>query len=106
MTMMAASENPPLMAVKSLVMNSAKPDQGLPQINAQVTLTHAQTGVPLATLAGNWVTATRTVALSLIAVRRMANPDAASLALIGTGVQGRWDTGGSGIPGEVRAGSK
>lgn len=89
MTMMAASENPPLMAVKSLVMNSANPEQGLPQINAQVTLTDARTGEALGTIDGNWVTEVRTAALSLVAARRMARPDAASLALVGTGVQGR-----------------
>jgi len=89
MTMMAASENPPLMAVKSLVMNSANAERGLPQINAQVTLTNAQTGKALATIDGNWVTEVRTAALSLVAARRMARPDAASLALVGTGVQGR-----------------
>ena len=89
MTMMAASEDPPLMAVKSLVMNSANPEQGLPQINAQVTLIHAHTGEALATIDGNWVTEIRTAALSLVAARRMARPDASSLALVGTGVQGR-----------------
>ena len=89
MTMMAACEDPPVMVVKSLVMNSANPAEGLPQINAQVTLTDARSGAPLATLDGNWVTEVRTAALSLIAARRMANPDAESLALIGTGVQGR-----------------
>ena len=89
MTMMAACEVPPVMAVKSLVMNSANPAKGLPQINAQVTLTDANTGAPLATLDGNWVTEVRTAALSLIAARRMAKTESESLALIGTGVQGR-----------------
>jgi len=89
MTMMAACEDPPVMAVKSLVMNSANPEQGLPQINASVTLTDARTGAALATLDGNWVTEVRTAALSLIAARRLARPDSADLALIGTGVQGR-----------------
>ena len=89
MTMMAACEDPPVMAVKSLVMNSANSEQGLPQINAQVTLTNAQTGAPLGVVDGNWVTEARTAALSLVAARRMARPDAVSLALVGTGVQGR-----------------
>ena len=89
MTMMAACEDPPVMAVKSLVMNSANPEVGLPQINAQVTLTDAQTGIPLGIIDGNWVTEARTAALSLVAARRMARPESASLALIGTGVQGR-----------------
>jgi len=89
MTMMAACEDPPVMAVKSLVMNSANPEHGLPQINAQVTLTDARTGAALAIIDGNWVTEVRTAALSLVAARRMARADAASLALVGTGVQGR-----------------
>lgn len=89
MTMMAACENPPVMAVKSLVMNSANPEHGLPQINAQVSLTDARTGAALRSVDGNWVTETRTAALSLIAARRMAKPDSAALALVGTGVQGR-----------------
>ena len=89
MTMMAACDDPPVMAVKSLVMNSANAAQGIPQINAQVMLTDAQTGAPLATLDGNWVTEVRTAALSLVAARRMASSTAENLALIGTGVQGR-----------------
>ena len=89
MTMMAASDDPPVMAVKALVMNSANPEQGLPQINAQVSLLDARTGVPLAILDGSWVTEVRTAALSLAAARRMARGDARSVAFIGTGVQAR-----------------
>jgi len=89
MAMMAACDVPPVMAVKSLVMNSANPAQGLPQINAQVSLTDAKTGAPLGTVDGNWVTEVRTAALSLVAARRMARPESESLALIGTGVQGK-----------------
>ena len=87
MATLAACDDPPYMAVKSLLQNPRNPARGLPTINALVTLLHGETGVPLATIDGNWVTAVRTAGLSAVAARRLARPDSASLAFIGCGVQ-------------------
>ena len=85
----AAVDDPPVMAVKSLVLNPANPDRGLPQINATVTVLDSNTGLPLAVMDGNWITAVRTAGLSALAASRLANPDASSIAFIGCGVQAR-----------------
>ena len=87
MATLAASDALSLVAVKSLVMNSANTVQGLPAINATVTVLDADTGLPVAVVDGNWVTAIRTAGLSAVAARRMARADASVLALIGCGVQ-------------------
>lgn len=87
MSTMATSDEPPFMAVKSLVMNPQNPTQGLDAINASITLLNSQTGTPLAVLDGNWITAIRTAAASAVAATRMANPESTVIAFIGCGVQ-------------------
>jgi ornithine cyclodeaminase/alanine dehydrogenase len=54
-----------------------------------VTLLDSVTGLPLAVVDGNWVTAVRTAGLSAVAARRLARPDASTAAFIGCGVQAR-----------------
>jgi ornithine cyclodeaminase/alanine dehydrogenase len=58
-------------------------------INSLVTLLDSETGLPLAVVEGNWVTARRTAGLSAIAAKRLARPDSASIAFIGCGVEAR-----------------
>lgn len=89
MATLAAMEDPPVVATKSLVLNARNSDVGLPQINGIVTLLHGETGVPLATIDGNWITAIRTAGLSALAARHMANPEAKSVGFVGTGTQAR-----------------
>ena len=52
-------------------------------------LLDSQTGLPLAVIDGNWVTARRTAGLSAVAAKRLARPDSASIAFIDCGVQAR-----------------
>jgi len=87
MATLAAMDDPPLVATKALVLNERNLAQGLPQINSLVTLLHGQTGIPLATIEGNWITAVRTAGLSAVAAKYMAKPDAASIGFVGAGVQ-------------------
>ena len=87
MATLAACSDPPLLAVKSLVLNPRNPEKGLKIINGVVTLLNAETGMPLATIDGNWVTALRTAGLSAVAAKYMGRPDASILAFIGCGVQ-------------------
>jgi len=87
MATLAAADDPPLLAVKSLVLNPRNPERGLMSINALVTLLDSETGVPLAIVDGNWVTAVRTAGLSAVAARRLARTDSAVAAFVGCGVQ-------------------
>ncbi|UCI34495.1 ornithine cyclodeaminase family protein [Mesorhizobium sp. B4-1-4] len=89
MATLGVASTPPVLATKSLVVNPRNAGRGLPTINALITLLDAETGLPLALVDGNWVTAKRTAALSAVAARRMAASDASSIAFIGCGVQAR-----------------
>jgi ornithine cyclodeaminase/alanine dehydrogenase len=87
MATLAVTQDPPVVATKSLVLNPHNPERGLPAINSIVSLIHGETGLPLAIVDGNWVTAWRTAGLSAVAAKRMARPDSAVIAFIGCGVQ-------------------
>ncbi len=87
MATLAAADDPPFLAVKALVLNPDNPQQGLASINSLVTLLDSRSGLPLAVLDGNWVTAVRTAGLSAVAAKRLARADASVAAFIGCGVQ-------------------
>ena len=89
MAALAAMDNPSLLAVKTVVLNPRNTDQGLPQINGLVTMLDSETGLPVAILDGNWITAVRTAGLSAVAAKYMAKKDSAVCAFIGCGVQAR-----------------
>ncbi|MDI3270588.1 MAG: ornithine cyclodeaminase family protein [Bacillota bacterium] len=77
-------------AVKLVTLSEANARQGLPTIVSIVLLLDATTGVPLAATDGTALTRIRTGAAAGIATRVLARPDAAIMALIGTGGQA-WD---------------
>lgn len=87
--MLSAADDPPYLAVKSLVLNPRNRERGLNNINSLVTLLDSDTGLPLAVLDGNWITAVRTAGLSAVAAKRLANPKSSVAAFIGCGVQAR-----------------
>jgi ornithine cyclodeaminase/alanine dehydrogenase-like protein (mu-crystallin family) len=87
MATLSAADDPPFLAVKSLILNPRNRERGLPDINAVVTLLDSDTGVPAAVMDGNWVTAVRTAGLSAVAAKRLARPDASVAGFIGCGVQ-------------------
>ncbi|MBX9916492.1 MAG: ornithine cyclodeaminase family protein, partial [Nitrosomonas sp.] len=87
MATLAAADDPPFLAVKALVLNPDNPKNGLASINSLVTLLDSRSGLPLAVIDGNWVTAMRTAGLSAVAAKRLARPDASVAAFIGCGVQ-------------------
>ena len=89
MAALAATDNPPLLAVKTVVLNPRNPEHGLPQINGLVTMLDSRTGLPVALLDGNWITAVRTAGLSATAAKYMARKDASVAAFIGCGVQAK-----------------
>ena len=85
MSTLAAADDPPFLAVKSLILNARNRERGLPDINAVVTLLDSDTGLPVAIMDGNWITAVRTAGLSAVAAKRLARPEASTAAFIGCG---------------------
>ena len=61
----------------------------LPTHHAVIQLFSAATGEPLVTMDGRLITELRTAAVSAIAADLLAPPDAATLAILGSGVQAR-----------------
>ncbi|MBI9080192.1 MAG: ornithine cyclodeaminase family protein [Pseudodesulfovibrio sp.] len=65
------------------------PANGLPYISGIMLLNDSATGLPIAVMDAGWVTAWRTGAASGVYARHFGHPDTRSVAIIGTGVQGR-----------------
>jgi len=87
MATLSASDDPSFLAVKSLVLNPKNREKGLSEINSLVTLLDSDTGLPLAVIDGNWVTAIRTAGLSAVAAKRLARPESSVISFVGCGVQ-------------------
>jgi ornithine cyclodeaminase len=77
------------LGMKMVSVFSGNIEAGLPRINAMVTLVDAETGLPTAIIDGTYLTALRTGAASGAATDLLARRDARSVAVLGTGVQGR-----------------
>jgi alanine dehydrogenase len=58
-----------------------------PTICSLIVLSDATSGVPLAVMGGNWITAARTGAMTAIAAQSLARADSASIGFVGCGVQ-------------------
>jgi ornithine cyclodeaminase/alanine dehydrogenase-like protein (mu-crystallin family) len=89
MATLGVATEPPVIATKSLLVNPRNAERGLPTLNSLITLLHSETGVPLALVDGNWVTAKRTAGLSALAAKHLARRDSSTAAFIGCGVQAR-----------------
>jgi alanine dehydrogenase len=63
------------------------PQHGLPTVLGTIILLDEATGFPLALMDGGYLTAMRTGAVSGVATKYMARPDAKVAAIFGTGVQ-------------------
>src|ERR1041385_2864873 len=64
-------------------------NQGIPTHHAMIVLFRPETGEPLVTMDGRLITEMRTAAVSAVATRLLARPDASVLAILGSGVQAR-----------------
>ncbi|PZV34913.1 ornithine cyclodeaminase family protein [Mesorhizobium kowhaii] len=89
MATLAVADEPRMVATKSLVLNPRNRKRGIAVINSLVTLHDSETGLPLAVVEGNWVTARRTAGLSAVAAKRLARSDSVSIGFIGCGVEAR-----------------
>src|SRR5881628_482152 len=64
-------------------------NQGVPTHHAMILLFKPETGEPLVIMDGRLITEMRTGAVSAVATRLLARPDASVLAILGAGVQAR-----------------
>jgi ornithine cyclodeaminase len=79
----------PVHALKALVLAPDNPQRGLDAHQGTVTLFDGVTGEVRAVMSASAVTAIRTAAVSAVATRLLARPDARELAILGAGVQAR-----------------
>src|SRR5580700_3290708 len=75
--------------LKAICITPSNPAAGLDTHQGVVLLSSGDTGEPVALLNASAVTEIRTAAVSVVATELLARPDAADLAVIGTGVQAR-----------------
>ena len=64
-------------------------NQGIPSHHAVILLFKPETGEPLVTMDGRLITEMRTAAVSAVATRLLARPEASVLGILGSGVQAR-----------------
>ena len=77
------------LTVKVVSVFSNNPRQGLPTIHALVLVVDAATGAPMAVMDGTYLTALRTGAAAGAATDLLARRNAAHVAILGAGTQGR-----------------
>jgi len=63
-------------------------NKGLPYITGLLILNDPETGIPLAVMDCQWITAMRTAGASAVAAKRLARSDSYKLGILGCGVQG------------------
>lgn len=66
--------------------------KGLPYITGLLILNEPETGIPLAVMDCEWITAMRTGAASAVAAKSLARPESTKLGILGCGVQGITNT--------------
>jgi ornithine cyclodeaminase/alanine dehydrogenase len=89
MSMLAASNEPSLMAVKSLGMNPANAGSGIEAIGALITVFDGATGAPKCIMDGDWITGVRTAGLSATAAHHMGRKDSKVICFVACGLQAR-----------------
>ena len=77
------------LGLKAVTFFPSNADRGIPTHMATIFLVEPQTGTPLAIMDGRLITEMRTAAVSAVATKLLAAPDAKILAILGSGVQAR-----------------
>jgi ornithine cyclodeaminase/alanine dehydrogenase-like protein (mu-crystallin family) len=77
------------LAIKIVSIYGDNPKMGLPTVAGLVMVLDPQTGMPLALMEGNSLTAIRTGAAGGLAAELLSRKDAGTVALFGAGVQGK-----------------
>lgn len=87
--MPAYVQSPPQLGAKLVTVFGDNLAKGLPSHLATILLLDPDTGALLSIMDGRYITESRTAAVSAVSARHLARPEAATLAVIGTGVQAR-----------------
>ena len=77
------------LGTKLVTVFASNAARGLPSHLATILLLDPDTGALLAVMDGRYITEARTAAVSAVSVQHLARPDAATLAILGAGVQAR-----------------
>jgi thiomorpholine-carboxylate dehydrogenase len=77
------------LGVKIVTFFPGNVDRGMPTHMATIFLADPETGTPLAVMDGRLITELRTAAVSAVATKLLAPPEASVLAILGSGVQAR-----------------
>jgi ornithine cyclodeaminase/alanine dehydrogenase-like protein (mu-crystallin family) len=77
------------LGIKIVTFYASNAERGIPTHMATIFLVDPETGTPLAAMDGRLITEMRTAAVSAVATRLLASPDAKILAILGSGVQAR-----------------
>ncbi len=75
--------------LKWVNVHPENPDRGLPTVMAKIILNDPETALELADMDGTYITNYRTGAAGGLAARYLARPEAATLGVLGAGVQAR-----------------
>ena len=89
MATLSVGDRNDMTVVKSVTVSPDNTNRGLPAINGAILVMDARSGLLRAVLGANWITGVRTAALSAIAARRLAHPEAGIIAFVGCGLQAR-----------------
>lgn len=85
----SAGGGPALYGLKAVCVFPGNPAKGKDSHQGLVVLYGGETGEPLAVLNASAITSIRTAAVTAVATRLLARPEASELAIVGAGVQGR-----------------
>src|SRR5438552_3287265 len=77
------------LGIKLVTFYPKNAERSIPTHMATIFLVDPETGVPLAVMDGTLITEMRTAAVSAVATKLLASPDAKVLAILGSGVQAR-----------------
>jgi thiomorpholine-carboxylate dehydrogenase len=77
------------LGIKIVTFYATNAERGLSTHMATIFLVDPETGAPLAVMDGRLITEMRTAAVSAVATKLLASPDAKVLAILGSGVQAR-----------------
>ena len=87
LALLSAAREPSLAVLKTLGVSPRNAARGLPHIGGVIVVHDGESGMPVAILGAEHITAVRTAAISLVAARRLARADSRSIGFIGCGVQ-------------------
>src|ERR1041384_7560795 len=88
-SMPASLHDPAAVGTKLVTVFASNHARGLPSHLATIVLFDPETGALMAILDGRYITEARTAAVSAVSAKKLAREDAATVAILGSGVQAR-----------------